>query len=146
MGRQGKARSFCQFTTHNSLFTKYTDDLDPKKKHNEGGSTMDMGSMMKQAQQMQSEMKKIQEELKNEIITTGSGRGAVVVTINGVMEIKSLVIDSKIAPINEPEKLAELIKDAVNDAVAKSKDIAAKKMGRLAGGLNIPGLSGLLGR
>ncbi len=101
---------------------------------------------MKQAQQMQSEMKKMQEELKNEIITTGAGRGAVVVSINGEMEIKTLVIDAKIAPMNDGEKLAELIKFAVNDAVSKSKDIAAKKMSRVAGGLNIPGLSGLMGK
>ena len=107
---------------------------------------MDMGSMMKQAQQMQSEMKKMQEELKNEIITTGAGRGAVVVSINGEMEIKTLAIDPKLAPMNDTEKLSELIKFAVNDAVSKSKDTAAKKMSRLAGGLNIPGLSGLMGR
>ncbi len=107
---------------------------------------MDLGNMMKQVQQMQSDMKKIQEDLKNEVVSTGAGRGAVVVTVSGEMELKSLVIDPKLAPMNDPAQLAELIKFAVNEGLAKSKESAAKKMGKIAGGLNIPGLSGMLGK
>lgn len=106
----------------------------------------DMGEMMKKAQQMQADMKKMQEELSNEVITTGAGKGAVLVTINGEMDIKMLAIDPNIAPMDDAKKLSEMVKFAVNEAIAKAKDSAAKKVGKMTGGMNIPGLSGLLGR
>jgi hypothetical protein len=107
---------------------------------------VDLGNMMKQVQQMQSDMKKIQEELNSEIITTGSGRGAVIVSMNGEMELKELTIDPKLAPMEDHQQLSDMIKSAVNEALEKAKTTAAKKMSRVAGGLNIPGLSGLLGK
>lgn len=105
----------------------------------------DMGEMIKKAQQMQSDMKKIQDELSNEVITTGAAKGAVLVTINGEMDIKMLKIDPAIAPMDDPKKLADMIMFAVNEAISKAKDTAAKKMGKVTGGMNIPGLKGLFG-
>ncbi len=107
---------------------------------------MDMQAMMKQMQKMQADMKDIQSELKAEIISTGAGRGAVLVSVNGDMEMKSLTIDPKLAPMDDPQRLAEMIMFATNEALSKSKESAAKKMGKIAGGLNIPGLNGMLGK
>lgn len=105
----------------------------------------DMGEMMKKAQQMQSDMKEMQKELANEVITTGAGKGAVLVTINGEMDIKMLTIDPTLAPMDDAKKLAEMVKFAVNEAIGKAKDSAGRKMGKMTGGMNIPGLSGMLG-
>lgn len=107
---------------------------------------MDLSSIMKQAQQMQADMKNIQEELKTEITTAGAGRGAVMASVSGEMELKSLIIDPKLAPMNDAQQLSDLVKFAVNEALGKAKSSAAKKMGSIAGGLNIPGLSNLLGK
>lgn len=105
----------------------------------------DVQEMMKKMKDMQSDMKKIQDELANEVITTGAGRGAVLVTVNGEMDLQMLKIDPNLAPMDDAQKLAEMIKFAVNEAMSKAKDVAAKKMSKVAGGMNIPGLSGLLG-
>lgn len=105
----------------------------------------DMGEMLKKAQQMQGEIKKVQGELAKQTFTTGVARGAVVVTVNGEMEILDVKIDPSIAPMNDSEKLASLVKAAVNEGMAKAKEFSAKKMNDAAGGFNIPGLSGLLG-
>jgi len=106
---------------------------------------MDIGEIMKKAQQMQADMKKVQAELQNETFTAGVSRGAVTATVNGEMLIKEIKIDPSNAPMNDPQKLSEMIKTAVNEAIDKSKEQASKKMGRLAGGMNIPGLNGLMG-
>ena len=105
----------------------------------------DMGEMLKKAQQMQGEIKKVQGELAKQTFTTGVGRGAVVVTVNGEMEIVDVKIDASIAPMNDGEKLSALVKSAVNEGLVKAKEFAGKKMNDAAGGFNIPGLSGLLG-
>lgn len=105
----------------------------------------DMGEMLKKAQQMQGEIKKVQGELSKQTFTTGAARGAVVVTVNGEMELVEVKIDPSIAPMADPEKLGSLIRSAANEGLGKAKDFAAKKMNEAAGGFNIPGLSGLLG-
>ena len=105
----------------------------------------DMGEMLKKAQQMQGEIKKVQGELSKQTFTAGVSRGAVVVTVNGEMEIVDIKIDASIAPMNDSEKLSSLIRSAVNEGLAKAKQFAAKKMNDAAGGFNIPGLSGMLG-
>lgn len=107
---------------------------------------VDVMEMMKKVQQMQSDMKKIAQELEGEIVSTGSGRGAVIASVSGNMALKALKIDPALAPMDDPQKLSELVIAAVNDGLEKAKALGAKKMGSLTGGLNIPGLDGLMGR
>ncbi|MCX5748780.1 MAG: YbaB/EbfC family nucleoid-associated protein [Candidatus Saganbacteria bacterium] len=105
----------------------------------------DINEMMKQAKQMQDGMKKASEELSAETVTAGSGRGAVIVTMNGNMEIKEIKIDPALAPTGDAQRLSEMIKTAVNEALEKAKKLSSSKMSSMTGGMNIPGLSSMLG-
>ena len=98
-------------------------------------------SMLKQAQELKSKLDKAQKELNNTIVEADSGRGAVKVAINGQQKILSVKISPKVIDPNKPEQLEELVLKAVNEAIAKSQKLAAKQLGKLTGGLKIPGLT-----
>lgn len=106
---------------------------------------MDMNSIMQQAQQFQQNMVRIQEELGRKQVTGSAGGGMVTVTANGKSEILSVVIEQAIITGNEAEMLQDLIVSATNDALRKARDLGKAEMGRLTGGLNIPGLSNMFG-
>ena len=89
---------------------------------------------------MQARLAKIQEELGNTIIEATSGGGAVKVSINGQQEIKSIKILPEVVDKEDLEMLEDLILSAVKEAIAKSQEMASKRMGGLTGGLKIPGL------
>ncbi len=97
-------------------------------------------SMLKQAQEMKAKLDKIQKELANTVIDVDAGRGAVKVTIDGAQKFQSVKISPKAMNPEKPEALEELVLKAVNEAVSKSQKLAAKQLGRLTGGLRIPGL------
>ncbi len=98
-------------------------------------------SMLKQAQQLKSELDKAQKELGKTIVEADSGKGAVKVTINGQQKILSIKISPKVIDPNNADKLEELVLKAVSEALAKSQKVAAKQLGKLTGGLKIPGLT-----
>lgn len=101
------------------------------------------GSMQKQLQQMQAmqrQMEQMQAELEEKEITTTSGGGAVSVTVNGKKEIVSLNIDKDVVDPDDVEMLQDLVVAAVNEAMRQIDDISNAEMGKLTGGLNIPGL------
>ena len=104
---------------------------------------VDLPDMLKKLQQMKEDMKKIQGELKDEMVTTGAGKGAVIVTMNGQMDLKALAIDPGLAPMDDAKALSEMIMLAINEAIEKTRSVSAAKIGRLTGGLNIPGLPGM---
>jgi len=106
---------------------------------------MDMNSIMQQAQQFQQNMAKIQGELGHKQVTGSAGGGMVTVTANGQCEILSVVIERAIIVDKEADMLQDLIVAATNDALRKAKDLAKTEMGRLTGGLNLPGLSNMFG-
>lgn len=110
---------------------------------------MDMNSIMQQAQQFQQNMARIQEELGRRQVTGSAGGGMVTVTANGQCEILSVVIERAIivdmVVDKEVDMLQDLIVAATNDALRKAKDLAKNEMGRLTGGLNLPGLSNMFG-
>ncbi len=106
---------------------------------------MDMNSIMQQAQQFQQNMARIQEELGQKTVTGSAGGGMVTVTANGQCEILSVVIERAIIVDKEAEMLQDLIVAAINDALRKAKDLAKTEMGKLTGGLNLPGLSNMFG-
>ena len=99
-----------------------------------------MNSVIKQAQKMQEEMEKIQQETEEEQINAASGGGAVKVVMNGKKELVSIKIDPDAVDPDDVETLQDLITAAINEAVKKADDLMSDRMGAITGGLNIPGL------
>jgi DNA-binding YbaB/EbfC family protein len=97
--------------------------------------------IMRQAQELQAKLAKAQEELAQATIEVSAGGGAVKVTVNGQQEIKSVKISPEAINPDEVELLEDLVLAAVNEAMAKSKELAAERLGKLTGGLKIPGLT-----
>ncbi len=102
-----------------------------------------MGNLMKQAQQLQVKMAKLQEELAEKTVEASSGGGMVTVVVNGRQEIVSMNIDPEVINPDDAEMLQDLIQAAVNDGLSRAKSMASEEMSRLTGGLNIPPIPGL---
>lgn len=100
---------------------------------------MNMEKIMKQAQKMQTQMAKIQDELANEQVEGSAGGGMVKVTANGQGEVVAVRIEPEVAG-DDVEMLEDLVLAAVNDALRKSKELANGRMSQLTGGLGMPGL------
>ena len=101
----------------------------------------DMGSLMKQAKQMQGQLKKVQKELEKELVTDSAGGGLVEVTMTGSQKCIELKLDPDKIQEMSADRLQTLVLQAVNDALEKSRKLMAKKMGPISGGLG--GLGGL---
>jgi DNA-binding YbaB/EbfC family protein len=99
-----------------------------------------MGKMMKQAQQLQTKMMKMQEELADKTVEASAGGGMVKVVASGRQQVVSLVIEKEVVDPDDIEMLQDLIVAAVNDALAKSQEMVSGEMSKLTGGLSIPGL------
>ena len=98
------------------------------------------GDMMKQAQKLQNKMMKLQEELSSKTIEASSGGGMVKVVANGKQQVVSIDIEKEVVDPEDVEMLQDLVLAAVNDALAKSQEMVSSEMGKLTGGMNIPGL------
>jgi DNA-binding YbaB/EbfC family protein len=103
----------------------------------------DMNKLMQQAQQMQSEMAKAQEELVNEVVEASAGGGMVVVKATGGGEIREIKIDPKAIDPDDPEFLEDAVLAAVNEATRSAQALAQSKLGGMMGGLGGLGLPGL---
>ena len=97
--------------------------------------------MIRQAQQLQQQMVKLQEELENATIEGTSGGGVVTVVVSGKMKIESLTIDPEVVSAEDVEMLQDLVQAAVNEGLEKAQEMASSRMGALTGGLNLPGLT-----
>jgi DNA-binding YbaB/EbfC family protein len=97
-------------------------------------------SMLNQARQLKSKLEEAQKELTNTTVEAESGKGAVKVTVNGQQKLLSIKISPEVIDPNKPEYLEELIFKTINEATAKAQKLAAKRLGKLTGGLKIPGL------
>ena len=104
-----------------------------------------MGNLLKQAQQFQAKMAKLQEELGERTVEASSGGGMVAVVANGKQEILSVTIEPEVIDPEDKEMLQDLIVAAVNDALTKAKNMMQEEMGKLTHGLNLPNLPGLFG-
>ncbi|MBR5261983.1 MAG: YbaB/EbfC family nucleoid-associated protein [Oscillospiraceae bacterium] len=102
------------------------------------GGGMNQMQMMKQAQKMQQDLLKMQEELENATYTATSGGGVVTATVSGKREITSLVIEPDAVDPEDVDMLQDLIIAAVNEALRKAEESASQNMSRLTGGLNLP--------
>lgn len=103
-----------------------------------------MGNLMKQAQQFQNKMAKLQQELEKKTIEATSGGGMVTVVVNGAQEIVSINIDPEVVDPEDVDMLQDLILAAVNDGMARAKKMVNDEMGKLTGGLNLPNIPGLM--
>ena len=98
-------------------------------------------NMMRQAQQLQKQMAKMQEEIENSKIENSVGGGVVKVVVTGKMIVESIEIDPEVVDAEDVEMLQDLVQTAINGAIDKAQELASTKMGALTGGLNIPGLT-----
>lgn len=98
-----------------------------------------MQQMMKQAQRMQAEMARVQDELKNEHVEASVGGGAVKVTMSGELQIESVKIDASAVDTEDISMLEDMVAAAVNEAIRQAQDLAGRKMSAVTGGLGIPG-------
>jgi len=103
-----------------------------------------MGQIMKQAQQFQARMAKLQEELGDRTVEASAGGGMVTVVANGRQEIVSIAIDPEVIDPEDREMLQDLVMAAVNDGLAKAKEMVNEEMGKLTKGINLPNLPGLM--
>jgi nucleoid-associated protein EbfC len=104
-----------------------------------------LNQMMRQVQQMQADMMKAQEELKNEVVEASAGGGMVTVKISGDLELRELRIDPEAVDPDDVELLQDMVQAAVNEAIRAAQELAASKMGAATGGLAGPGGLGGLG-
>jgi len=95
--------------------------------------------LMRQARQFQEKLEKIQQELEKATVEASSGGGAVTVVMTGQQQVQSVKISPEV--VDDIEMLQDLVLTAMNEAVKKSKELAASRLSALTGGLNIPGLT-----
>jgi DNA-binding YbaB/EbfC family protein len=96
--------------------------------------------MMRQVQKLQEEMLKTQESLGEETITVTAGGGAITVVMTGQQRVQSISIAPEVVDPDDVEMLEDLVTAAVNEALDRSQELAAERLGALTGGLRIPGL------
>jgi len=101
---------------------------------------MNQAAMMKQAQKMQQELLRMQEEQENKTYTAKSGGGMVSATVNGKHEVVALEINPEAVDPDDVEMLQDMIIAAVNEAMRNADADAAQNMSRLTGGLNLGGM------
>ena len=99
-----------------------------------------LGQMMKQAQKMQAQILKIQEEMGARSVEASSGGGMVTVTANGKQEILSIRIEPEVVDPEDVEMLQDLVVAAVNEALKKAQEMVAEEMAKVTGGMQLPGL------
>ena len=103
-----------------------------------------IGQLIKQAQQFQSKMGKLQEELGEKTVEASAGGGMVSVVANGKQELISIKIDREVVDPEDVEMLEDLVMAAANDALTQARDMMNEGMGQLTKGMNIPGMPSLM--
>ena len=104
-----------------------------------GGMGMNMNNIMKQAQKMQRQIEQTQAELDARSFTVTSGGGAVRVVVTGKKEIAELIISPDVVDPDDIEMLQDLIMSAVNEAIRRADEAVTSEMGKLTGGVGLPG-------
>lgn len=96
--------------------------------------------LLQQAQAAQGKLRALQEELAERTIEASSGGGMVKVVVNGRQEVVSLEVDNEVVKNGDRQMLQDLVIAAVNQGIKKSQEMVAEEVGKLTGGLSIPGL------
>lgn len=99
---------------------------------------MNMNNLIKQAQKMQADMQKQQEELEAKEIEASVGGGAVVVKMNGKKEVLDIAIKPEVVDPDDIEMLQDLVLSAVNQAISEIEELQKSQMSKLTGGMNLP--------
>ena len=99
-----------------------------------------IGNIMKQAKKMQERMAQLQDELASKTVDATAGGGMVSVTVNGKFELLSIKIEKEVVNPEDVDMLQDLVVAAVNEGIRKAQEMAASEMGKITGGLQIPGL------
>ncbi|HEV8656675.1 MAG TPA: YbaB/EbfC family nucleoid-associated protein [Candidatus Limnocylindria bacterium] len=99
-----------------------------------------MGDLQKMAREMQANMAKAQEDLAAATVEGTAGGGAVVVVLTGTQDIKTVKIQKDAVDPDDVETLQDLVLAAFTDALKKSRELAAQRLGGVTGGLKIPGM------
>ena len=105
-----------------------------------GGGPGNMQSMLRQAQKMQEEMAATQQELETREYTATAGGGAGSATVSGKHPLTALTIQPEVIDPEDAEMLGDLVRAAVNEALAQAAKDAEETMGRITGGMNLPGM------
>lgn len=98
------------------------------------------GNLIQQAQRMQRDLARVQDELKERMVEGSSGDGAVTVIASGTQEIMSIKVSPDAIDPDDPETLEDLLIVAVNNALEKSRELQRQETEKVTGGMNIPGL------
>ncbi|MDX9833723.1 MAG: YbaB/EbfC family nucleoid-associated protein [Desulfobulbus sp.] len=101
---------------------------------------MNMGELMKQAQQFQERLATVQNELAGRQVSGSAGGGMVSATLNGKGELLTLVIEPQLVQPENTQMVQDLVVAAVNNGLDKAKELGKAEMAKLTGGMNIPGL------
>ena len=104
------------------------------------GGMGNMNNLMKQAQMLQKQMQEAQKEIEAAEFEASVGGGAVSVKVNGKKEVLAVSIKPEVVDEDDVEMLEDLVLSAVNEALRKADEDTANKMGKLTGGMNMPGL------
>ncbi len=104
------------------------------------GGMGNMGAMMKKVQKMQADMVKMQEELKKRTVEASAGGGAVTVVVTGKKELQSVKINPSAVDPDDVEMLEDMILTAVNDGMKQIDEMTEKEMGKVTGGMKLPGM------
>lgn len=99
-----------------------------------------LGNIMKQAQKLQAEMQKVQEEARQKTVEASSGGGMVTVTANGAGQIISIKIEKDVVNPEDVEMLEDLVMAASNEALRRAQEMVNEEMSKLTGGLSLPGI------
>lgn len=99
-----------------------------------------IGNLMREAQKMQAEMQRVQEEAKKKTVEATSGGGMVTVVANGGGEIISISIEKDAVDPDDVEMLQDLVLAAANEALRRAQDLVGDEMSKLTGGMNMPGM------
>jgi nucleoid-associated protein EbfC len=100
------------------------------------------GNLMKEAQRLQQQMAQLQEEVAQRKVEATAGGGMVTVEANGKQEILSIKIDREVINPEDAQMLEDLVLAACNEALRKSRELVQQELGKLTGGLKLPGLPG----
>lgn len=103
-----------------------------------------MNKMLKEIQKMQVRMAQVEEELRDRTVEATAGGGVIKVIVNGHQEVKAINIQPDVVDPEDVDMLQDLILAAINEGLKKSKEMANQEMAKLTGGLNMPGVPGLM--
>ena len=98
------------------------------------------GNLMKEAQRLQQQMQELQEQVAQKKVQATAGGGMVTVEVNGRQEVLAIKIDPEVINREDPQMLEDLVLAACNEALRKSRELVQQELGKLTGGLKIPGL------